>query len=158
MSWEKTAKRKKCQIFASAMYSSYQVGVSPEGGLAIEVGQTLWFFEKPFARKLIYFGAKLRLTIYILKSNTRQEIFPTSARHIKCAFLHVREESGSPVGLFKDEFSPQRKWNVLHLDLVYLRDVNLSYRPHQNEITRMKRNTLGRFSFYSAVSLFLHNV
>ena len=36
---EKTTKRKECQIFASAMYSSYQAGVSPEGGL--EVGQTL---------------------------------------------------------------------------------------------------------------------
>ena len=36
---ENTTRRKKCQIFASAMYSSYQAGVSPEGGL--EVGQTL---------------------------------------------------------------------------------------------------------------------
>ena len=36
---EKTTRRKECQIFASAMYSSYQAGVSPEGGL--EVGQTL---------------------------------------------------------------------------------------------------------------------
>ena len=35
---ENTTRRKKCQIFASAMYSSYQAGVSPEGGL--EVGQT----------------------------------------------------------------------------------------------------------------------
>ena len=107
MSWEKKKRRggKKCQIFASAMYSSYQAGVSPEGGL--EVGKTLWFFsealslpassplwaseaslartrlgpslarsreayfacpnrracsqaKKPFARKLIYSGAKWR--------------------------------------------------------------------------------------------------
>ena len=36
---ENTTRRKKCQIFTSAMYSSYQVVVSPEGGL--EVGQTL---------------------------------------------------------------------------------------------------------------------
>ena len=36
---ENTTRRKKCQIFAWAMYSSYQAGVSPEGGL--EVGQTL---------------------------------------------------------------------------------------------------------------------
>ena len=36
---ENTTRRKKCQIFALAMYSSYQAGVSPEGGL--EVGQTL---------------------------------------------------------------------------------------------------------------------
>ena len=36
---EKKTRRKKCQIFASAMYSSYHAGVSPEVGL--EVGQTL---------------------------------------------------------------------------------------------------------------------
>ena len=36
---ENTTRRKKCQIFASAMYSSYQAGVSPEGGF--EVVQTL---------------------------------------------------------------------------------------------------------------------
>ena len=36
---ENTTRRKKCQIFASVMYSCYQAGVSPEGGL--EVGQTL---------------------------------------------------------------------------------------------------------------------
>ena len=36
---EKTTRKKEYQIFASAMYSSYQVGVSPEGEL--EVGQTL---------------------------------------------------------------------------------------------------------------------
>ena len=36
---EKKTRRKKCQIFASVMYSSYHAGVSPEGGL--EVGQTL---------------------------------------------------------------------------------------------------------------------
>ena len=36
---ENTTRRKKCQIFALAMYSSYQAGISPEGGL--KVGQTL---------------------------------------------------------------------------------------------------------------------
>ena len=36
---EKKTRRKKCQIFASAMYSSYHAGVSLEGGL--DVGQTL---------------------------------------------------------------------------------------------------------------------
>ena len=30
---EKTTRRKECQIYASPMYSSYQAGVSPEGGL-----------------------------------------------------------------------------------------------------------------------------
>ena len=40
MSREKNDEQeKKCQIFTSVMYSSYQAGVSPEGGL--EVGQTL---------------------------------------------------------------------------------------------------------------------
>ena len=36
---ENTTRRKKYQIFDLAMYSSYQAGVSPEGGL--EEGQTL---------------------------------------------------------------------------------------------------------------------
>ena len=36
---EKPMRRRECQIFASAMYSSYEAGISPEGGL--EVGQTL---------------------------------------------------------------------------------------------------------------------
>ena len=94
---KKTTRRKKCQIFASVMYFSYQAGVSPEGGL--EVGQT-----KPFARKIIYSGAKC---ICILKSNTRQETFSTLARHIKCSFLQVREESGLPV-------RPFLKINLLH--------------------------------------------
>ena len=36
---EKTTRMKECQIFASAEYSRYQAGVSPERGL--ELGQTL---------------------------------------------------------------------------------------------------------------------
>ena len=31
------------------------------------------------------------------------------ARHIKCSFLQVREESGLPVKLFKNEFTPQKQ-------------------------------------------------
>ena len=91
---------KKCQILALTMYSSYHasVHVSPGGGL--EVGQTLWVFEKPFACKLIYSGAKWRLTICILESNTQQENFCTLTQHIKCSFLQVCEESGLSVGLF----------------------------------------------------------
>ena len=57
------------------MYSSYHAGVSPEGGL--EVGQTLWIFGKPLARKLRYSEAKWWLTKCILKSNTRQVNFRT---------------------------------------------------------------------------------
>ena len=60
---ENTTRRKKCQIFASAMYSSYQAGISPEGGL--EVGQTLWFFQERFARKPLpnhmYFEADFKV-------------------------------------------------------------------------------------------------
>ena len=52
---------KKCQIFASAMYSSYQASVSPEGGL--EVGQTLWFFQKPLAcKQALLFGRVKRVS------------------------------------------------------------------------------------------------
>ena len=45
----------------------------------------------------------------ILKSSTQEENFSTLARHIKCSFLQVREESGLPVRLFKNEFTPQKK-------------------------------------------------
>ena len=92
----------------------------------------------------------------ILKSNTQEENFSTLARHIKCSFLQVWEESGLPVRLFKNEFSPQKKKRyVLNLDLIYVRVVNSSYRPHQNERTRMKRTTLGQLSFYSVAALLL---
>ena len=37
MTWGKNDGEEKCQILTSGMYSSYQAGVSPEGGL--EVGQ-----------------------------------------------------------------------------------------------------------------------
>ena len=43
------------------MYSSYQAGVSPEGGL--EVGQTLWFFQKPLAcKQALLFGRVKRVS------------------------------------------------------------------------------------------------
>ena len=87
---------------------------------------------------------------------TQEENFSTLARHIKCSFLQVREESGLPVRLFENEFTPQKKkWYVFNLDLIYVRVVNSSYRPHQNERTRMKRNTLGQFSFYSTAAVLL---
>ena len=55
MSWEEmTGKKKMTDLrLGNVLYSSYQAGVSPEGEL--EVGQTLLFFEKPFACKLINF-------------------------------------------------------------------------------------------------------
>ena len=45
----------------------------------------------------------------ILKSNTQEENFSTLARHIKRSFLQVREESGLPVRLFKNKFTPQKQ-------------------------------------------------
>ena len=75
---EKRKRRKKCHIFAS-----------------VKKVDSKW--DKPsdfFTRKLIYSGAKWRLTICILKSNPRHEHFRTVARHIKCLFLQVRGESG----------------------------------------------------------------
>ena len=39
-----------------AIYSSYRASVSLESGLQVE--RILWFFKKPFARILIYFGTK----------------------------------------------------------------------------------------------------
>ena len=60
------------------------------------------------------------------------------------------------VGLtFLDESTPQKQKEMFHLDVIHVCEVNSSYRPHQNELTRMKRKTVGQFSFYSATSLFL---
>ena len=54
------------------------------------------FFRTPLhANQFIL--ARNEDTICILKSNTRQENFRTVARQIKCSFLQVRKESGSPV-------------------------------------------------------------
>ena len=57
----------------------------------------------------------------VLKSNTREENFSTLARHFKCSFLQVCEETGLPVRLFKNKFTPQKKkmicfksWSYLH--------------------------------------------
>ena len=58
---EKKARRKKCQIFASAMYSSYHARVSPEGGL--EVGQTLWFFLEAFCAQTNLFWREMKINI-----------------------------------------------------------------------------------------------
>ena len=57
----------------------------------------------------------------ILKSNTREENFSTLARHIKCSFLQVREESGLPVRLFKNKFTPQKKKMICFKSWSYLR-------------------------------------
>ena len=70
---ENTTRRKKCQIFASAMYSSYQAGVSPEGGL--EVRQTLWFFLGALCAQTNLFWGEMKIKKMYLKSNTRQESF-----------------------------------------------------------------------------------
>ena len=60
MSWEKNdEEKKKCQIFASVMYSSYQAGVSPEGGL--EVGQTLWFFLEALCAQTNLFWSEMKI-------------------------------------------------------------------------------------------------
>jgi len=55
----KTTRRKRRQIFASAMYSSYQAGVSPEGGF--EVGQTLWFFLEALCAQTNLFWREMKI-------------------------------------------------------------------------------------------------
>lgn len=41
------------------MYSSYQAGVSPEGGL--EVGQTLWFFLEALCAQTNLFWREMKI-------------------------------------------------------------------------------------------------
>ena len=60
MSWGKNdEEEKKCQIFASVMYSIYQTRVSPEGGL--EVGQTLWFFLEALCAQTNLFWREMKI-------------------------------------------------------------------------------------------------
>ena len=39
----------------------------------------------------------------------RQENFSTLALHIECSFLQVRKDSGLPVRLFKNKFTPEKQ-------------------------------------------------
>ena len=57
------------------MYSSYQAGVPPSGGL--EVGQTLWFFLEALCAQTNLFWREMKIKKMYLKSNTRQENFRT---------------------------------------------------------------------------------
>ena len=66
-------------------------------------GTNLVIFLEALCAQTNLFWAKCRLTICILKSNTRQENFSTLARRIKCSFLQVRE------GLFKNKFTPPKE-------------------------------------------------
>ena len=56
---------------------------------------------------------------------------------------------------FLDESTPQKQKEMFYLNVIHVREVNSSYRPYQNERTRMKRKTVGQISFYSATSLLL---
>jgi len=75
-----------------------------------------------------------------MKSNTRQENFRTSARHIKCSFLLVREESGLPVGLVEDEFTQQKQNEMFYISILF------------TYVTEYSGTV-----FYSAASLLLYN-
>ena len=59
MLWEKNDEEEKCQIFASAMYSSYQARVSPEGGL--KVGQSLSFFFEALCAQTNLFWRRMKI-------------------------------------------------------------------------------------------------
>ena len=150
MSWEETTGKKKMTDLC--LGNVFQLTSRRISRRWIWSGTKLVIFLEAICMQTNLFWREMK----ILKSNTREENFSTLARHIKCSFLQVCEESGLPVRLFENEFTPQKKkWYVLNLDLIYVRVVNSSYRPHQNERTWMKRNTLGQFSFYSAAALLL---
>ena len=75
-----------------------------------------------------------------MKSHTRQDNFRTLARHIKCSFLPVREESGLPVGLVEDEFTRQKQNEMFYISILFTY-VTECFGP----------------VFYSAASLLLYN-
>ena len=75
-----------------------------------------------------------------MKSHTRQDNFRTLARHIKCSFLPVREESGLPVGLVEDEFTRQKQNEMFYISILF------------TYVTECFGTV-----FYSAASLLLYN-
>ena len=146
MSWEETTGKKKTDLRLDNVFQLPSRRISRRWTRS---GTNLVIFIEAICAQTNLFWCEMKIL-------TQEENFSTLAWHIKCSFLQVREESGLPVRLFKNEFTPQKKkWYVLNLDLIYVRVVNSSYRPHQNECTRMKWNTLGQFSFYSTAAVLL---
>ena len=58
---EKKTRRKKCQFFASAMYSSYHASISPEGGLEVGQDKPCDFFLEALCAQTDLFWRKMKI-------------------------------------------------------------------------------------------------
>ena len=103
MSWEETTGKKKMTDLR--LGNVFQLPSRRISRKWTRSGTNLVIFLEAICAQTNLFWREMK----ILKSNTREENFSTLARHIKCSFLQVREESGLPVRLFKNEFTPQKK-------------------------------------------------
>ena len=107
MSWEKkTTRRKKMPDLR--LGDVFQLPIQRISRRWTRSGTNLVIFLEAFCAQTNLFWCEMIKTICILKSNTRQENFHT-LDILNAHFYTVREESGLPVGLFKDEFTPQSK-------------------------------------------------
>ena len=104
MSWEETTGKKKMTDLC--LGNVFQLPSRRISRKWTRSGTNLVIFLEAICAQTNLFWREMK----ILKSNTREENFSTLARHIKCSFLQVREESGLPVTLFENiEFTPQKK-------------------------------------------------
>ena len=103
MSWEETTGKKKMTDLR--LDSVFQLPSRRISRKWTRSGTNLVFFVEAICAQTNLFWREMK----ILKSSTQEENFSTLVRHIKCSFLQVRKESGLPVRLFKNEFTPQKK-------------------------------------------------
>ena len=91
MSWEETTRKKKMTDLC--LGNVFQLPSRRISRKWTRSGTNLVIFLEAICAQTNLFCREMK----ILKSNTREENFSTLARHIKCSFLQVREESGLPV-------------------------------------------------------------
>ena len=99
MSWEETTGKKKTDLHLDNVFQLPSRRISRRWTRS---GTNLVIFLEAICAQTNLFWCEMKIL-------TQEENFSTLAQHIKCSFLQVREESGLPVRLFKNEFTPQKK-------------------------------------------------
>ena len=100
MSWEETTGKKKMTDLR--LDNVFQLPSRRISRRWTRSGTNLVIFLEAICAQTNLFWREMKIL-------TQEENFSTLARHIKCSFLQVREESVLPVRLFKNEFTPQQQ-------------------------------------------------
>ena len=100
MSWEETTGKKK--VTDLRLDNVFQLPSRRISRRWTRSGTNLVIFLEAICAQTNLFWCERKIL-------TQEENFSTLARHIKCSFLQVCEESGLPVRLFENEFTPQKK-------------------------------------------------